>query len=69
MILAFPHFAVCVAGLALAMRFYGEGFGIERGEGGEPPQGADRLLGSASAKVRTQFVRDPNGIQMELWSL
>lgn len=69
MIVAFPHFAVCVADLAVATRFYVEGFGLLPGEGGEPPQGVDRMLGLPGAKVRTQFVRHPQGIQMELWTI
>lgn len=69
MILSFPHFAICVGDLAAATRFYVEGFGFEPGEGGEPPAGVDRMLGLPGAKVRTQFVRHPQGIQMELWSV
>ncbi len=68
-VLAFPHFAICVGDLAAATRFYVEGFGFEAGEGGEPPQGVDRMLGLSGARVRTQFVKHPQGIQMELWTI
>lgn len=69
MLLAFPHFAICVGDLASTTRFYVEGFGFEAAEGGQAPDGVDRLLGLPGAHVRTQFLQHPQGIRIELWTL
>ena len=68
MILSFPHVAFCVGDIEAATRFYVEGFGFERAEGGEP-EGAGELIGIPGAKIRTQFLTHPQGPRMELWTV
>ncbi|WP_375194245.1 VOC family protein [Sphingobium sp.] len=68
MIKSFPHFGIYVADLSLATRFYVEGLGFEAQEGGST-DAPGPLLEMPGATVRTQFVRHPEGLRMELWSV
>lgn len=68
MIRSFPHFGIHVSDLEKSTRFYVEGLGFEAQEGGRTDAAAP-LLELPGATVCTQFVRHPEGLRMELWSL
>lgn len=68
MIKAFPHFGLYVADLDRATRFYVEGLGFEAQEGGRS-DAPGPLLEKPGAIVRTRFVRHPEGMRFELWTL
>lgn len=68
MIRSFPHFGIYVTDLDRARRFYVDGLGFEAQEGGRT-DAPGPLLGMPGATVRTQFVRHPEGLRMELWTV
>lgn len=68
MIRAFPHFGIHVTDLERSTRFYVEGLRFEAQEGGRTDTPGP-LLELPGATVCTQFVRHPEGLRMELWSI
>ncbi|MCP1470393.1 lactoylglutathione lyase [Sphingobium sp. OAS761] len=68
MIRSFPHFGIYVADIDRATRFYVEGLGFDAQEGGRT-DAPGPLLEMPGANVRTQFVKHPDGLRMELWTV
>lgn len=68
MITSFPHFGIYVADLDRSTRFYVEGLGFEAQEGGRT-DAPGPLLKLPGATVRTQFVKHPQGLRFELWTV
>ena len=68
MITSFPHFGIYVTDLACATRFYVEGLGFEAQEGGRT-DAPGPLLEMPGATIATQFIRHPQGLRMELWTV
>lgn len=68
MITGFPHFGIYVSDLDRATRFYVEGLGFEAQEGGRT-DGPGPLLEMPGAMVRTQFIKHPQGLRFELWTV
>lgn len=68
MIRSFPHFGIHVANIEHSARFYVEGLGFEAQEGGIT-DAPGPLLEMPGATVRTQFIRHPEGMRMELWTV
>lgn len=68
MISSFPHFGIYVGDLARSTRFYVEGLGFEAQEGGRT-DAPGPLLEMPGATVRTQFIKHPEGLRMELWTV
>ena len=68
MIKGFPHIGFFVADLDRATRFYVEGLGFEAQEGGTT-DAPGPLLEMPGATVRTQFIRHPEGMRLELWTV
>lgn len=68
MILSFPHFGIHVADLEQSARFYIDGLGFERLDGGRA-EGVGTLLGIEGAVARTQFVQHGQGPRIELWTV
>ena len=68
MITSFPHFGIFVADLDRATRFYVEGLGFAAQEGGRT-DAPGPLLEMPGATVRTQFVKHPQGLRFELWTV
>lgn len=68
MIRSFPHFGIHVADIESSKRFYIEGLGFEPQEGGRS-DALGSLLELPRAVVRTQFIRHPDGMRMELWTV
>jgi lactoylglutathione lyase len=65
---SFPHFGIYVADLDRAARFYVEGLGFEAQEGGRT-DAPGPLLEMPGATVRTRFVKHPEGLRFELWTV
>jgi Lactoylglutathione lyase and related lyases len=68
MITGFPHFGIYVSDLDRSTRFYVEGLGFEAQEGGRT-DAPGPLLEMPGAMVRTQFVKHPQGLRFELWTV
>jgi len=68
MIRSFPHFGIYVADIERATRFYVDGLGFAAEEGGRT-DAPGPLLEMPGATVRTQFVRHPEGLRFELWTV
>ena len=66
MIRSFPHFGIHVTDLERATRFYVDGLGFEAQESGRT-DAPGPLLEMPGAMIRTQFIRHPEGLRMELW--
>lgn len=64
----FPHLGLYVADLDRATRFYVEGLGFERSHEGRG-EGLEKFLGLDNANTKIQFVRHPEGMTIELWTL
>jgi len=68
MIKGFPHVGFFVADLDRATRFYVAGLGFAAQEGGRT-DAPGPLLEMPGATVRTRFIRHPDGMRVELWTI